>query len=93
MDTAEKELKQGVIADCYNNNNNPLPLQIRRDWLQASRRLDCKPRDSLEPSGKTRKRKEVEGGDLDGGKTYNENFSISNQGNRKDRWGCEKTPP
>jgi hypothetical protein len=29
------------------NKHQPLSLQMRRNWLQASQRLDCKPKDSL----------------------------------------------
>jgi hypothetical protein len=59
MDTKEMELKQEAAADLLQQGPHledadrglPLFLQIRRDWLPASQRLDCKPRGPLEHSG------------------------------------------
>jgi hypothetical protein len=34
------------------NKSLPLLLQMRRDWLQATQRLDCRPRESLKRRGK-----------------------------------------
>jgi hypothetical protein len=60
MDTREKNLNKEQLQTCYNK--NPMPLQMRRDWLQASRLLNCKPTDSLELSKKKLMReKKMEG--------------------------------
>jgi len=62
MDTKKSETKQeaATTADLLQQephvevvNLSPLLLlQMRRDWMQASQRLDCRPRDSLERSGR-----------------------------------------
>jgi hypothetical protein len=61
MDTSiSKNYKEQLfLQNCYNTRtpcgghrkNHPLLLQMRRYWLQASQRLDYKPRDSLERNG------------------------------------------
>ena len=58
MDTNNSATKQGaaVPTDLLQQKPHvevidlslPLRLRKRRDWVQASPRLDCKPRDSLE---------------------------------------------
>jgi hypothetical protein len=59
-------IKQGATATCYNKNfmwslqtqRLPLFLQMRRDWLQASQQLYCKPKDPLEHIAESSREKE-----------------------------------
>jgi hypothetical protein len=63
MDTSNIETQQGAVNPVDLSQPKPhvevkeqtsiLSLQMRRNWLQESQRLDCRPKDSLEHSGKS----------------------------------------
>jgi hypothetical protein len=60
MDTSIFETEQGAVNPVYLQQQKPhvevtqpLSLQMRRNWLQASQQLDCKPKESLEHSRKS----------------------------------------